>query len=102
MLFGDPDYRPGEVWDAAGDGTGVGFTEAHAGELSNMTRLAWLAPAYTTQGYVTKVRSYCFTGDFFCQSTPTPAGLTVHGSYGASNAPLDAWTFTVQSLTDYS
>lgn len=67
-----------------------------------MTRLAWLAPSYTTQGYVTKVQSYCFTGDFFCQSTPTSAGLTVHGSYGASNAMLNAWVFTQAAMTDYN
>lgn len=102
MLFGDPRYRPGEAWDAAGNGTGNGVFVSPAGQFQYAKRLTWLPPSYSVQGYVTTVRSYCFTGDFFCQSTFTPAGLTVHGSYGSSNAMVDAWVFTTNALTNFS
>lgn len=100
MLFGDPGYRPGEAWDAAGNGTGHGVFEDSAGEVSNMVRLKWLPPSYTLQGYVTVVRSYCFSGDMFCHSNP--AGLAIHGSYGASSAMLDAWAFCHNAMTDFA
>ncbi|HXD61545.1 MAG TPA: cutinase family protein [Lacisediminihabitans sp.] len=101
MLFGDPHYRPGEVWDAAGNGTANGVFVSPAGQFQYAKRLTWLPPSYQVQGYVTTVRSYCFAGDFFCQSTFTAAGLTVHGSYGASSAMGDAWSFTLNALIDF-
>ncbi len=100
MLFGDPSYRPGERWDAAGNGTGTGAFQKPAGQFNDITRLTWLPPSYTQQGYVTTVRSYCFTGDFFCQHTFTSQGMVVHGSYGTSSAMPDAWIFTMNTLTD--
>lgn len=102
MLFGDPSYRAGEAWGAVGNGTGNGVFAKPAGQFQNAKKLTWLAPSYTKLGYVTTVRSYCFTGDFFCQSTPTPAGVMVHASYGASNAIVDAWVFTKNALTNFN
>jgi hypothetical protein len=99
ILFGDPDYRPGEKWDATGDGTGVGLEEKPAGQLTWITNPAYLPPSYKTLGVLTAVRSYCLPGDMFCQSNP--AGKTIHQSY-VSNLKImnDATVFIAGWLTD--
>ena len=104
MLFGDPSYRPGEAWDAAGNGTGHGLFEKPSGQFAGSVRYVWLPPSYNVYGPVTNVRSYCFTGDMFCQTNA--AGSAIHGSYGTSvagsMAMTDAWAFTFNSILDYN
>lgn len=101
ILFGDPDYRPGEAWDASGDGTGAGFIEKPAGQLSSITNATPLPPDYSTWGTATAVRSYCLPGDMFCQSNA--AGLSIHQSYISNTAIMsDASSFVDSWLTsDY-
>jgi hypothetical protein len=92
ILFGDPDYRPSETWDASGDGTGAGVLEKPAGQLSSITNAIPLPPDYSTWGTATAVRSYCLTGDMFCQSNI--AGLSIHQSYISNTAIMsDASSF---------
>ncbi|MDQ1545873.1 MAG: cutinase [Actinomycetota bacterium] len=100
LLFGDPRYRPGEAWDAAGDGIGGGILEAPTGQFVNNVHLTYLPPNYDTLEPSTYVQSYCFTGDEFCQSNFTPAGATIHGSYGASTVIGNAWVFFMNWVTD--
>jgi hypothetical protein len=101
ILFGDPDYCPGEKWDAAGDGTGAGFVEKPAGQLAAITNTAYLPPSYKTLGQLTAVRSYCLPGDMFCQSSASTSGYAIHQTY-ESNLKImnDATTFINRWLTD--
>jgi hypothetical protein len=99
VFYGDPAYRPGEAWDADGDGTDTGLFERHAGAFS-----AYTAPIYAILGedtptYVTKIRSYCATGDAFCQGQ-YPLGQAIHASYGTASYGNAGWAFMRYFLID--
>ena len=91
-LFGDPTYRPGEPWDAAGDGKGGGLFERPAGAFASWTQLAFPSVASTSPVQTSIIRSYCFTGDRWCQKGLGPDAGTIHESY-ASKSTADAFLF---------
>lgn len=100
MLFGDPRYRPNERWDAPGNGTKSGIFQSVSNQFNNSDKLTYLPPSYSTIGKMTTVRSYCFTGDRFCQSNPS--GGAIHESYKNSSAIVSAWVFAKSWLVDPS
>lgn len=97
VLFGSPAFTPNETYDWSGSGRAQGFLADPAGSLTPYRTLTWLAPEYSTKGYMPIVRSYCLPGDMFCQGNGN--GLAIHGSY-KSNATVmrDAWLFTYNWL----
>ncbi|WP_372468183.1 hypothetical protein ACCO44_02525 [Microbacterium maritypicum] len=37
-----------------------------------------------------KIRSYCATGDFFCQNNPGDGNFAIHNSYGKTTTTIAA------------
>lgn len=96
-LFASPSFTPGELYNWTGSGTGHGVFGEVAGSLSNYTELAWIAPAYSERAFLPKVRSYCLSGDMFCQANA--GGYTIHGSYKSNSEVMsDAWRFSFNWL----
>lgn len=72
-VFGDPTYRPNRPYnygDRAADGM---FGRS-------MTDLARLQNFRTGSGTL-KLKSWCYNGDFFCDSNFTGEGMRIHGAY---------------------
>ncbi|MFT2690786.1 cutinase family protein [Clavibacter zhangzhiyongii] len=87
VLFGDPTYRPGEEWDAVGNGTGHGWFTRDSGRFNSWTKPS----ANASNGYENMVKSYCLTNDFFCQ---TGTSMDVHTSYNSNtDMQWDAYKF---------
>lgn len=62
--------------------------------LKEYERLVLLPPTYKTLGYRTIIRSYCYTGDTFCQNNAAPNGQAINKSYATNTSTmLDAWGF---------
>jgi len=86
-VFGDPTYLPNQPYNdpiVHGPHNGI-FAR-------NLTVAGWLAQDYSFQGWpmggngpgtVYKIRSWCFSADFFCQANAGDSSFTVHNSYGA-------------------
>lgn len=100
VLFGAPSYHAGEPWNAAESGSSNGVFGATGNPYEDLRLPAWLPPSYSSQGKVSIVRSYCLSGDFFCQSNLTPEGMRIHGSYSNSSMMVDALSFVETWLTD--
>lgn len=99
-LFASPSFTPGETYNWSGSGAGRGIFSEPAGSLGGYTKVAWIAPAYSTKAPLTKVRSYCLPGDMFCQGNAS--GYSIHGSYKANSSVMrDAWLFTFNWLVTY-
>lgn len=97
VLFGNPTFTPNEPYNWNGSGSGRGIFADPAGSLTPYRTLAWLAPAYSTKGYLPIVRSYCVAGDMFCQSNAS--GAAIHSGYKANSTLMrDAWIFTYNWL----
>jgi hypothetical protein len=93
VLWGDPTYRPGEAWDATGNGTLPGFFGSRAaGAFAPYVRTVW--PWNSPGPYsTTTVRSYCTAGDAWCQHQ-WPAGQAIHQNYNTAAG----WPFVSQFL----
>lgn len=83
VLEGDPTYYRDEAIDAAGSGTGQGLLNImrKRGSMDGWKGTRAGAGLSTTKLYQS-VRSYCYAGDYFCQTNLTSKGSTIHGSYG--------------------
>jgi hypothetical protein len=92
-LFGDPTYRPGEAWDASGDGAGLGlFASLRASHaFSSWTRASWPAGA-SAPVQKSIVKSWCYTGDRYCQTGLGSDADAIHASY-RTKATYDAYSF---------
>lgn len=107
ILYGDPEYAPGKNYDAAGNGTGWGLYSStspayNKDALSNYRVWGW--PQGSTDPnptWVQKVRSYCISGDFFCQSNPGDSNYAIHNSY-AANFTAQAASFLEYMITSVS
>lgn len=99
VFYGDPSYRPGEAWDAAGSGTGGGMFQRHAGAFSGYTAYMYATPTSPGPTWVSKIRSYCATGDEFCQNA-WPAGDSIHHSYSSTTYGNAGWAFMRNFLID--
>jgi hypothetical protein len=92
-LFGSPTFHAGESINASGSGPSNGiFGLSGTPALANYKRLAWNS-SYTSQSLQPIVRSYCLSGDFFCQTNLTQNGLNIHQTYPTSPTMLAAWSF---------
>jgi hypothetical protein len=50
-------------------------------ELDNQRVWGW--PQFSSsQGWVQKIRSWCYAGDMFCASGTGPNAMAIHNSYG--------------------
>jgi len=43
------------------------------------------------QAWVYTVRSYCYTGDYFCQNNPNDSNYAIHNSYASDMAYVKQW-----------
>lgn len=103
VLFGDPGFHAGQAWNAAGSGTANGIFGSNGAALEGYTKLAWEAPSYGSQTQQTIIRSYCYSGDMFCQGNLTADGAMIHSSYGTHGDTMtDAYIFTKNWLTDFN
>jgi hypothetical protein len=100
-FFGDPTFRAGEAYNAEGSGTGDGLFPRPAGALSSWTRLGYPTPDTVTPVPVPIIRSYCFTGDRFCQKGLGPDAGEIHESYD-STVTADAYFFLRDFIFDNS
>ncbi|SEA85710.1 Cutinase [Leifsonia sp. 21MFCrub1.1] len=100
VMYGSPAYHAGDPWNAPGSGTSNGILgSASSVNLSLYQRLAYVPPSYALQAQ-SVIRSYCLTGDAFCQANLTPAGMDIHESYKTTSVVDDSWTFVRAWLTD--
>jgi hypothetical protein len=73
VLFGDPTYRDGEIWDAGGNGRGHGVFVRAQGAFHGYARASTLSSFP-----IPMVRSWCVADDKFCQ---TGNSIAAHESY---------------------
>lgn len=100
VMFGSPTYHAGEGWNDSQSGSSHGLLGVFGNpDLAQYAHLAWLPPSYTL-GSSLAIRSYCLSGDFFCQTNLTPNGRTIHESYPTSSVMLRAQLFVKGWLTD--
>jgi len=90
VMFGDPTYRPGEPWDAAGNGSGYGILARKANAFPG-----WLRTSDSSTTPITMIRSWCVTDDLFCQ---TGQSMDAHTSYKNATTQADARDFLVSFL----
>lgn len=83
--FGDPNYRPNRAIAAPGNSTGVGLLGprpiAYSDQLDGMRYWGWPIGG-SAQGWVQKIRSWCYPGDFFCATGTGSNAMAIHNSYG--------------------
>lgn len=83
-LEADPDYVRAQLWDAASTPMPrSGFFPTIAAQAPSLHLFP--APIFSTfngtaRGDKGRVLSWCSTGDYFCQSVLTSAGMTVHST----------------------
>lgn len=104
-VFGDPTYLPNQPYnDPLVHGPHNGFFPR------NLTVAGWLAQDYSFQGWpmggngpgtVYKIRSWCFTGDYFCQADLSDTNYKLHNSYGDFSM-IDARNWIDYLLADNS
>lgn len=100
VLFGSPRFHAGEAFNAKGSGPSSGiFGIGGSSALAKYKRLAWNS-TYTARSLQPIVRSYCLSGDFFCQTNLTSKGLAIHQSYPTSSMMLASWSFVRGWITD--
>jgi hypothetical protein len=80
---------------------GNGLFARTAGAFSSWTRLAYPSPAATQPVQMPIVRSYCFTGDRWCQKGTDSSADSIHASY-ASRSTYDGYAFIRSWLISYS
>lgn len=95
-LWGDPSYRAGQGWDAQSTTVAPanGIFVRNSGAFSGYLASVWPVTS-PTPIVIPTVKSYCLTGDAFCQSQ-YPLGQTVHASYNTTAG----WAWMRQFLID--
>jgi len=93
VLYGDPAFKPNHPFNAVGDGKGEGVLARPAGVWSVLDAFRiWGWPQVgTAQTWVYKIRSYCKTGDIFCQSGVGSNALAIHNSYTSATSDATSW-----------
>lgn len=100
VLVASPTFHGGDRWNAPGSPTGNGTFGSNSWNLGGYQRQNYIPPDYHL-GYLPIVRSYCLSGDQFCQSNYTSAGAARHVSYGTNSAiSTAAWGFIRGWLID--
>ncbi|WP_336501427.1 cutinase family protein [Microbacterium paraoxydans] len=91
-VFGDPTFLPNKGYNDVYAGTGLGVNpRLNTADLDAMKYWGWPQGATTQQGWVYKIRSYCKSYDYFCQSNPTNNGMLIHGTYSVTMASAVSW-----------
>lgn len=104
VFYGDPRFYPGDTWNAPGSPSQQGLMPRNAilkEELKTYRFWGW--PQGSTNPsptWVSKIRSYCYAGDFFCQNNPNDSGFAIHNSYGSSTQTSKATSWIDYMLTD--
>lgn len=93
VLYGDPAYLPNHPFNAIGDGKGEGVLARPSAVWSILDGFRfWGWPQVgTSKAWVYKVRSYCKTGDAFCQSGLSSSARAIHNSYTTATADASSW-----------
>lgn len=82
-LFGDPTYVSNRPYDAAGNGSNSGmFYRQDTSAQEGMRYWGWpQGSSNPNPTWVYKIRSWCFSGDFFCQNNAGDSNYSIHNSY---------------------
>ncbi|MCK2035179.1 cutinase family protein [Microbacterium sp. SSW1-49] len=84
-FFGDPQYWPTEAWNAPYSPSGYGVFTRNVlvrNDLSTYRYWGWTQGSTSpSPSWNSKIRSYCATGDYFCQKNPADKNFTIHNSY---------------------
>ncbi|MBF4574778.1 cutinase family protein [Frondihabitans sp. VKM Ac-2883] len=92
VFFGDPSYRAGEKYNSSASGRGNGLFARGAGALASWTRLAYPSATSSKPKQMPIIRSYCYTGDRWCQKGLGSNADAIHSSY-ASRSTYAAYAF---------
>jgi pimeloyl-ACP methyl ester carboxylesterase len=90
-VFGDPTYVAGQKYNAAGSGRANGLLPRSAKERAVLNSYTFRNDSGAAQS---RIRSFCFAGDFACQAAPSNArSHAIHNSYRATDAA--GWSYAV-------
>ncbi|MGN8552898.1 UNVERIFIED_CONTAM: cutinase family protein [Microbacterium sp. SLM126] len=85
VLYGDPTFRPHMPYNAPGSPAGfggLGRTSVSTDQLKLYRVWGWSMESMSPDpAWVPKIRSYCKTGDLWCQSGTGSNALAIHNSY---------------------
>lgn len=91
-VFGDPTYEPAKPFDRFDNGTNCGVFSRPYGTADIQNMRHWGYPmGSNAQAWVYTVRSYCHTGDYFCQNNPNDSNYAIHNSYASDMAYVKQW-----------
>lgn len=94
VTFGEPTFRPHMSYNAPGAGTGFGLlgrTSLSTNYLRDNYRVWGWGPGSTGQSWVPLIRSYCKTGDQFCQTGTGSNAGAIHNSYTSETVNARNW-----------
>ena len=106
VFYGDPGYFPGDSWNAPGSPSKLGFMTRNTvvkDKLKAFRFWGWpQGSTSTSPSWVPRIRSYCYSGDFFCQNNPADAGFKIHNSYGTLTQATKAASWIDYMMSDFS
>lgn len=89
--FGDPHFRPGQAYNAPASASGQGilgpWLQFEADQIASHRVWGWPMGG-SGQGWVQKVRAWCFSTDFFCASGSDQA---IHSAYDLNFDAAHDW-----------
>lgn len=106
-VFGDPAYKANQPINVAGSQNGSsGLFSRNQTAINTLNGFKYWGypPNSNTVGYQQQIRSYCFEGDAFCDST-NPGGqaaINIHNSYEANNKVFEAFKWFEYLTTDFN
>lgn len=86
VAFGDPNFAVGQPFNAPGSPTNAGGVmgprlQVYNSQLASYRVWGWPMES-PSPDWQYRVRSYCYAGDFFCNSGTGPNAMAIHNSYG--------------------
>ncbi len=89
VVFGDPNFSPNQPYNAPGsptntDGLMGGGIQAYNDQYASYRSWGWPMGG-SGEGWVYKVRSYCYAGDYFCNRGTGPNAMAIHNLYGENS-----------------
>ena len=104
-MFGNPGFFPGDVYNAPYSPGGTGLFPRNQVVYNNLTgyRFWGWSQGSTIQNpsWQPRIRSYCASGDFFCQNNPGDSNYAIHNSYKTTTMSFaDSWIHYMLTSTN--
>lgn len=94
VVFGDPNFTVKQPFNAPNSPTDAGGLLGSGLQVYNDQYAAYRSWGWpmggSTKTWVYKIRSYCYTGDYFCNSGKGSNAMAIHNLYG-ENSTTAAW-----------